>query len=157
MRHATTMPSPTEPARPSTRPSRVVFGLLLGALCGAVLVSGLVLAMALVQYGALTGLTFAALAFPVALVAWLTGLVVIGGPIWWALRKSNARPTRLAARVSGVVASLATVGPTMAITFAHGHGGYLALLTQVAMFAAVGAAVGWVVARVAYGRPGGVR
>ncbi len=151
MRHATTTPSPRQLARPSTRPGHVVSGLVLGALCGAVSVSGLVMAVTLLQYGALASLSFAAVAFPLALVAWLAGLIVIGGPIWWLLRKSTARPTRLAARVGGVVASLATAGPTMALMFAHGHDTYWALLVQVAMFAAVGAAVGWVVARVAYG------
>ncbi|WP_056719712.1 hypothetical protein [Caulobacter sp. Root655] len=118
----------------------------------------MVLAMALVQYDPMTGLAFAAVALPFAVVTWLAGLVVIGGPIWCLLRKLNARPTRLAAAVGGIVAPMAAVGPTMVLTLGHGHGDMnLLLLTQAAMFAAAGAAVGWVVARVAYGRQGGAR
>lgn len=153
MSHATITPFPCEPARPSTSPGRVVVGLLLGALYGAILVSGMVLAMALVQYDAVAGLAFAALAFPVALLAWLAGLVVIGGPIWWLLRKSNRRPTRLAAWMGAILAPLAAIAPPVILTFGHGDLDWT-LSIQAVAFAAFGAVVGWTTARIAYGRQG---
>lgn len=156
MSHATTTSVPCGPARPSTSPGHVVAGLLLGALCGAVLVSGMILATALFQYDTVTSLAFAAVALPVALVAWLVGLTVIGGPIWWLLRKSNSRPTRLAALVGGVATALLMGGWSATLALVSGDSNLRDLL-PILEFGLFGCVVGWVVARVAYGRQGGVR
>lgn len=152
MSRATITPSVSEFPRPITSAGRVVAALLLGALNGGVLTSGMVLAAGLIQYPPILSLQLAALALPLAIVGWLIGLVVIGGPIWWLLRKSNARPTRLAAWIGAVLAPLAAIGPPVILTFGHGDMDW-SLSIQVAAFAAFGAVVGWTTARAAYGRP----
>lgn len=106
-------------------------------------------ATAVIQYGLGVGLMLAVVAFPIAVVAWLAGLTVIGGPFWWLLRKAKVTPTRLAAGLGGMLAPLVAAGPQAVVSL--GHGGYDgSLIFQVVMFAAFGAIVGWVVARVAY-------
>ncbi len=156
MSHVMTRPPPSGSARPATSVGRVVKALLAGALAGGVLTSGVVLAMALIQYPPLLSLQFAALALPLATVVWLLDLVVVGGPIWWLLRGSNTRPTRLAARTGAILTPVVAVGAPTILTFGHGSLDWT-LPIQVATFAILGAVVGWLTARVAYGRQGAAR
>ena len=156
MSHVMTRPSPSGSARPATSLGRVVKALLAGALGGGVLTGGVVLANALIQYPPLLSLQFAALALPLATVVWLLGLVVVGGPIWWLLRRSNARPTRLAAWIGAILTPLVVVGAPTILTFGHGDLDWT-LSIQAATFAMLGAVVGWLTARVAYGRQGAAR
>jgi hypothetical protein len=154
-----TLPSLPEPARAFTNPGRVIAALLLGAGCGAGLVSGLMVTTALIQQQLGLGLMLAAVAFPIAVVAWLAGLVVVGGPLWWLLRRGKAKPTRLASLLGGVLTPLVVAGPQAVVGLGHDRidGFDASLAIQIAMFTLFGAVVGWVVARVAYGRQGGAR
>ena len=122
-------------------------GLLAGAATGAVLTS-LLYAVA----GAVEGVAGAVVilsglfALPISFLIWLIGLVVIAGPGWWVLHRVGARSQEAAMMYGGgltfVVLAILSVG-----------GANPAGLTGAAIMAGVGVAVGWVVARIAYGKP----
>jgi hypothetical protein len=149
-------PPAAQLARPTTRPGRVVAALALGAACGAVLVSGSMILLSAFTGETGYGLLMAAFAFPFALVGWTVGLVVVGTPIWWLLRRSNARPTRLAPLVGAGVTALLMGGWSATLNLISGDADLQDLL-PILEFGLFGWIVGWVVARVAYGRPGVAR
>jgi len=147
-----TLPLPTaQLARPTTRPGRVVVALALGAACGAVLVSGSMILLSAFTGEIRYGLLMAAFAFPFALVGWTIGLVVIGAPIWWLLRRSNMRPTRLAASVGAGITALLMGGWSVTLNLITSDAGLWDLL-PILEFGLFGWIVGWVVARIAYGK-----
>ena len=148
--------SAVEPVRPVTTPGRIAAALTLGAACGAVLVSRSMILLSAFTGEIGYGLLMAAFAFPFALIGWTIGLVAVGAPIWWLLRRSNTSPTRLAALVGAGATALLMGGWSATLNLISGKAALQDLL-PVLEFGLFGWIVGWVVARVAYGRPGGAR
>jgi hypothetical protein len=125
---------------------RAVLGLLAGAATGGVLTSLLHAAVGVAGGIGGVAITWSVRVFAISFLIWLIGLVVIAGPGWWVLHRSGARCQEAAMTYGGgltfVVLAMLSVG-----------GANPAGLTGAAILAGVGVAVGWVVARVAYGKP----
>lgn len=131
---------------------RITLALIVGALAGAGLVTGLVLVTAIFTGGGGLALVYATLAFGIALPVWFVGLLVIGLPAWVVLRAFGLRSRRAAAGAGAVLAGGAAAlwaGLLSALSRSSTH----ELLTMVPFLIAmalIGAVVGWVAARVAY-------
>ena len=158
--------------RPLLTFDRAFVSLAAGAVCGGVLVD-LALAMFVITHLNLDGrpaavaaeiaratgiaLLFALPVFVMTSLAWLVGLVALGGPVWWALHGLGVR-SAWAAAVLGAIAPPAFY---LACSLHSRPGSLLqALKAEWALYltlAAIGAAVGWVVTRIAYGGRGGAR
>lgn len=126
-------------------------GLATGALTGTGLVG-----VSFVVAGGLGGMGAVAVPMAIfvmlyALPVWAVGLLVFGVPGWWLLHRLGARCQQAAMIYGGglcFVAALAVVGWAMT------SGGEVPDLAQVLVLASIlalmGAAVGWVVAKIAY-------
>lgn len=125
---------------------RAAFGLLGGAATGGVLTSLLHAAVGVAGGIGGAAITWSVRVFAISFLVWLIGLVVIASPGWWALHRLGARSQDAAMIYGGgltfVVLAMLSVG-----------GANPAGLTGAAIMAGVGVAVGWLVARLAYGRP----
>jgi hypothetical protein len=150
---------PSTAVRPAVLVGRIALALIVGALCGAGLVAGAMLVIGAFTGGGAAALMYVVLAFVFALPIWFGSLVVVGLPAWAALRAFGIDPRRVAARAGAVLAGGAAMlwtGALSALTRFSAH----ELLTVVPFLVAVtliGAVVGRVVARVAYGRQGQAR
>ena len=145
-----------------------------GAICGGVL-TDLALTVFLLVAGATSNspwsdpmpleiakaLGFSVLmAVPVILVAfigWLLGLLILGAPVWWLMHGMGVRPAWLAALLGAIAPPALYLACSL-----HSRPASLlqALKEEWALYltlAAIGAAVGWVVTRIAYGGRGGAR
>lgn len=107
-------------------PARVGLAILAGALTGAVIVSlhwlttvVRVLGIAYLTGGGARGIL---VVFIGAFLAWLAGLILIGGPTWWLLHRHQFRGWRAAA-LTGMAATFAA-GLILAIPLPHKGGGY---------------------------------
>ncbi len=107
-------------------PACVGLAILAGALTGAIVVTlhwlnmvVHVLGLAYLTGGGVHG----AVVFLIgAFLAWLAGLVLIGGPAWWLLHRHGFRGWR-AAGLAGMAATFAA-GLILAIPLPHTGGGY---------------------------------
>ena len=123
-------------------------GLLAGAATGAVLTSLLYAVAAAV--GGVAGavvILSGLFALPISFLIWLIGLVVIAGPGWWVLHRFGARCQEAAMIYGGGLTFLV-------LAMLSAGGANPAGLTGSAIMAAIGVAVGWVVAWIAYSRKG---
>jgi hypothetical protein len=154
---------------------RVIFGLVAGALAGAiVVVGGLLIGEYLsrgVAYVAQYGPQIGAIIFVVAFVVWLLGLVLLGSPCWWLLHRMKMRQWRSAVILGGSMTAVVFMalqiphplgsgssysasdggGRTVIDNALTAHGWFLAIMASLA-WGCVGALIGLVVWRVAYRR-----
>ncbi|HWD68427.1 MAG TPA: hypothetical protein VG227_10745 [Caulobacteraceae bacterium] len=107
-------------------PPRVGVAILAGALSGSIVVTlhwltmvVRVLGVAYLTGGGAQGIV---VVFMGAFLAWLAGLILIGGPAWWLLHRHQFRGWR-AAGLAGMAATFAA-GLILAIPLPHKGGGY---------------------------------
>ncbi|HEY1880049.1 MAG TPA: hypothetical protein VGG68_08965 [Caulobacteraceae bacterium] len=107
-------------------PARVGLAILAGALTGAIVVTlhwltmvVRVLGFAYLSGGGVQGTVVVVLG---AFLAWLAGLILIGGPAWWLLHRHQFRGWRSAGLV-GMVATF-VAGMILAVPLPHKGGGY---------------------------------
>lgn len=135
----------------TTTPQRAARGLAAGAATGAGLVGAALLVMSLPMGG---GAVFIGLVgFLYGLIIWAAGLLVIGAPGWWVLHRLGAR-CQQAAMIFGGFATFAVVGvclwgPVLFMGARLGDSGWL-LAAYHAAISAIGVAVAWVIAQIAY-------
>jgi hypothetical protein len=122
--------------------------LTAGAFCGAGEVGLVFLSFGLLGGDAENSFQMAVIAFPVALICWTIGLILVGAPGWILLHALGLR-SRLAAGAYGAVAAFAGGFGAQAWILPHARhwSDYLAAAGVVAL---MGAPVGWVVAATAY-------
>ena len=149
------------PDRPPLASPHVAGAICTGALCGAGLVSANLVAINLFGDRPGDGPFLAIFAFPVALLGWSIGLLVVGGPAWALLHALGLTSRRIGAVVGGAITALVApvvlVLPEFDLLNADHGMAWHHPLTNVAAFGAIGAVVGWVVVTVAYGRKGAVQ
>ena len=141
-----------QPAAPLP-PDRVLFAMLTGGAYGGLLVAAAsAIGMIVVGAGAFAfwaGLMIFVIATPI----WFIGIVIVGGPVWWVLHRLGLRSRRAASAAGGVVIFL-VVGAFFSLKGNAPRGGdWFGVLAVAAPLAAIGAVVGWTVARSAYRRP----
>ncbi|MDG2529348.1 hypothetical protein [Caulobacter endophyticus] len=98
------MHPPPRPARPTR--GDVVSALILGAGTGALLTTTMAFAMSVPTSGSLA-LYIAAIALAVSAPVWLTGLCLLGGPVWWWLHRRGVRSPGAGAATGAVLTALA--------------------------------------------------
>lgn len=140
------IPRPTA----SLPPDRVLFAMLTGAGYGGLLVAAVtVVVMVVTGAGPLAfwvGLMSLAFATPI----WFAGILVVGGPVWWVLHRLGLR-SRAVSSAAGATLVLLMVGGVFTLTDAAPEGGEgFGVLLIIAPLVAIGAVVGWTVARSAY-------
>ena len=134
----------------TTSAGRVALAFLAGPTVGGILVGAWFVIQGLVSAD-LTGpdfiistfLVFAAATF--ASIAFGVGVLLLGGPVWWWLHRSRQTSAWTATVVGGV---LTFAGSALLLITAGGAPDINWLL-----LALDGAVVGWVIQRIAYGRP----
>jgi hypothetical protein len=124
--------------------------MLTGAGYGGLLVAAVtVVVMVAMGAGALAfwiGLLSVAFATPI----WFVGILVVGGPVWWILHRLGLR-SRVVCSAAGATLVLLVVGGSFALNGAAPQGDeWFGVLLIIAPLAAIGAIVGWTVARSAY-------
>lgn len=159
---------PDTPSRPPLTFGHAFVSLAAGAVCGAVMTDlalsayFVVLAtrsspwsgpMALEIVKALGFSVLAAVPIILsAFIVWLLGLLVMGAPVWAVMHGLGVRSASLAATF-GVIAA---PGLYLACSLQHRPGPLAWALkeewTVYLVLSAIGAVVGWAVARIAYGR-----
>jgi len=134
----------------TTTPRRAAQGLGMGALTGAGLTIGYLLVTGLISGGPTsTGVIVAIFAIPAALVIWGAGLFILAAPGWWLLHVLGARCQQAAMIYGGLL----TYGVCLAYVWLDGSRPFeVEVLWSLPMLglAAMGVAVGWIVAKVAY-------
>lgn len=124
----------------TTTGRRAAGGLLVGTFAGAALT-----AIATGVASPLAGI----IAFPIALIIWSVGLFALGAPGWWVLHALGARCQQAAMIYGGVL----TYAICLAYVWLDGpHPFEPRILWSLPMLGltAIGVAVGWIVAKVAY-------
>ncbi|HEY1415806.1 MAG TPA: hypothetical protein VGF42_07965 [Caulobacteraceae bacterium] len=107
-------------------PARVGLAILAGSLTGAMIVTlhwlNMVVRVLGVAYLTGGGAQGIAVVFLGAFLAWLAGLILIGGPAWWLLHRHQIRGLR-AAGLAGMAATF-VAGLILAIPLPHKDGGH---------------------------------
>ena len=158
----------------ATSPTRVALALVAGAASGAALVTAQWLHAAFQVFGAgfvgSSGPHVILVVFVGALIAWLAGLMLIGGPAWWLLHRHGLRGWKIAILAGVALTFVAAL--VLAIPLPRSDGSYTAAdrggetivnnqLTAhgwaeaaegALLISFVGGAVAWVTWRVAYHR-----
>ena len=139
---------------------QVALALVLAAITGGIavgveiwasmVVTALAGGAAAVAQAAAIGLMIGLMSAFYAAVAFGIGLVVVGGPAWLALHGLGAR-RRWAAVLTGAV--LATAPGVIFLAAVASEEGDRGAMPLAAFLILPGAAAGWVLHRVAYGRP----
>jgi hypothetical protein len=139
-------------------------GLFAGAVVGTVLVGLLFAVLGVVEGGSIASVVQVVLVVTFyGLFVWLAGLAVIGAPGWWILHSLGARCQQAAMIYGGALLLIINLslpalighsaedsgGPTVINGQLTAHGWVQQLKTAIPM-ALIGAAVGWVVAKIAY-------
>jgi len=162
------------PSEQRLAPTRVGLAIVAGALTGAIIVmlnwlTGGVWALG-PTFIASAGARGAPIVLMDAFIAWLAGVILIGGPAWWLLHRHQLRSWR-SAILTGVATTFAA-GLILAVPTPHLGGGYseadrggvlvangvltahgwLSAAQDALYLSVVGGAVGLVVWRVAYRR-----
>ncbi|CAN5511424.1 hypothetical protein BH10PSE3_BH10PSE3_29260 [soil metagenome] len=126
---------------------RVVAALVIGSLCGGLLLTGVCLYRWAGQPG-IDGLAYAPGIFTLSSLFWFFGLLLIGGPALGLLYALKVR-SRLAAALTGAVLAfgamlllLQGIQPNISPTHQ---------LTPASLIGAAGFVVGWIVTWIAYG------
>jgi hypothetical protein len=139
---------------------RVAAGLIAGALVGGALITVFYVVGRQAESHA-PMLVLAAetpLAWLLLSLGWLTGMTLLGGPVWWLLHRLGGRGWPWLTALGALVPALVIAAVWLAERLAGGHG-YAATADEIAeevglmvAFGAVGGVTGWTVWRVAYRR-----
>jgi len=136
-------------------PARFISALFIGGLTGAALTS-----TTLIVIGAITALLSSELAglgaglgvglmvAPFALIVWMGGILVVGAPFWALLHVLKIRSPQAGAILGAVLVFAVVAGLSTSFVPQDGRWPWFVAI----WLAAIGAAVGWIMARVAYGK-----
>ncbi|PVM90069.1 hypothetical protein [Caulobacter endophyticus] len=107
-----------DPSPRNAQPTKgdVATALALGVVTGALLTTAMAFAMSVSTSGSLAFFV-ALVAFVASVPAWLVGLCLLGGPLWWWLHRRGVRSPKAGAAAGAVLTGLALA----AALPSHGH------------------------------------
>ncbi len=128
---------------------RAALGLFVGALIGTGVTAMAWIVLAMVSGEAGMSILFTIIVIPASFVAWSAGLVLLGVPGWFVLHATGARSQKAAMIYGASLPTLVVVLVQMTTSSKYDD---WAVWIPPLLAAGVGAVIGWVIARIAYGR-----
>ncbi|MFT4253080.1 MAG: hypothetical protein QM608_11395 [Caulobacter sp.] len=147
-------PSTVPRAKTGPSPASIASGLSAGSIVGTVLSSLNLMTVGLMGGRLGEGLFMLIFSLPVTSFFWISGLLLIGAPSWALLHWIGLTRRWAGAVLGGTITPLCIqplIGPGNILDPNH-RMGWPDPATNLATFGAIGAIVGWVVVRVAYGK-----
>jgi hypothetical protein len=127
--------------------------MLTGAGYGGLLVAAVTVVVMVVTGASALGLWAGFISLALAPPIWFVGILVVGGPVWWVLHRLGLR-SRAVCSAAGATLVLLVVGGLLILSGAPPEvRAWPGFLVIIAPLGAIGAIVGWTMARSAYSRP----
>jgi len=132
----------------------VLFAMLTGAAYGGLLVAVLTVVAMVVTGGAALAFWIGLMSLVFATPIWFIGIALVGGPVWWVLHRLGLR-SRPVSSAAGAALVFLVVGGFFTLKSGAPEGGeWFGVLLVTGPLAAIGAVVGWIMARSAYRNEG---